>query len=145
LRIARATSGKDEESFFVFYLSISLYNLLTLDSRSSPSHNYCIWPPAGQGFRQKAGQAQARALLGTQWLGLVRHGQLTTLYCAFVGQIPFGRAPVHPFPSVPLSLCPFSFAPPFRSPTLFFPLMAPVRTDGVQVPFEPVSLDKPFC
>jgi hypothetical protein len=42
----KVIGGEDEESFFVFYLSISLHNLLTLDSRSSPFHNYHIWPKA---------------------------------------------------------------------------------------------------
>jgi hypothetical protein len=78
LRIVKVAGGEDDETFFVFYLSISLYNLLTLDSRSSPFTITAFGHGPGParlflgraGFRRKPGQAQARASLNITGVGI---------------------------------------------------------------------------
>jgi hypothetical protein len=67
MRVTTTYNGVDEgvekRRIFVFYVPISIYNLLILDSRSSLFHNYRIWPwafgPMGYPW---AGQALYKSL-----------------------------------------------------------------------------------
>src|SRR5450755_4278096 len=68
MRVTTTYNGVDEvvekkRRIFVFYVPISIYNLLILDSRSSLSHNYRIWPGAfGPMGYPWAGQALCKSL-----------------------------------------------------------------------------------
>jgi hypothetical protein len=83
MRVTTTYNGADEvvekkkkkKRSFVFYVPISIYNLLILNSRSSLFHNYRIWlwaflahglPLGRAGFMQKPAQAQAHGPLASR-------------------------------------------------------------------------------